>query len=146
LADSSEDSDESESGEESGHEAEEIVNVNHVNVVGREAEQARAPISTSSESESQPIPVVVPPTAGGVGSDEVSAEDRPSHVSLLGGKYLLFANPNPNPAAPTQPAPACPVLSSNKNIQKCINVETREHFFCKVRPPSWIYAHVSGTR
>jgi len=82
------------------------------------------PVSTSD----LPANLRLSPATGIPGAEDVPAEDRPSHVSLLGGKYLLFSNPvNPN-APPQQQQPPC----QTKNILKCINVETREHFFCKV--------------
>jgi serine/threonine protein kinase len=52
--------------------------------------------------------------------------NRPSHVSLLGGKYLLFASTTPSQNT-TSP-------SGVRSFQRCINVETREQYTCKVVP------------
>lgn len=61
---------------------------------------------------------------------EVPAADRPSHISILGGKYLLLANP-PTPSSPS-PSSSLSASTGSKNTQKCVHVDTREQFLCKV--------------
>jgi len=74
----------------------------------------------------QPRPLVSIPTASESACDPTISE-RPSHVSLLAGKYLLFANS-------TGSSSGTGTANSSRDLQKCINVETREQFSCKIVP------------
>jgi len=56
--------------------------------------------------------------------EDVVDTERESHVSLLGGKYLLFSAPENNATA---------AVPGRKNFVKCVLIETREQFTCKVR-------------
>jgi len=59
----------------------------------------------------------------------VPAADQPSQVSMLGGKYILVADPQPLPAlnSTTSSVPTAP-----KNSHKCIHLQTRQEFLCRV--------------